>query len=110
MAEFEGLMNDEEAEVPGEEEAEVEAGEEEVEMPMETEEVAEEALEESADLTAVKADTAEGTDNAKSPVAANAGAKGAQAKPAQSNGEEKSAPAPKVEDQAQTTKPDLKKV
>jgi hypothetical protein len=76
------------------------------------EETAEEALEEGADLKpATKPETKEGADQTKSPVAANAGAKGAMAKPQQSkSSEEKGSATPTAQDQGATTEPDLKKV
>ena len=124
MAEFEGLMADEEApeaeegdmemEPEAEEEAESEEEEaEEMEMPFEAkEEATEEAIEEAVSLKAVKADTADHTDStAKSPVPANGGAKEklADAHPAKVE-QEKGSATPKAQDMGGTTEPDLKKV
>ena len=113
MAEFEELMNDLDVDGDGDhdmddhesEEAEAEEETEMMDMEMETE-----SLEEGADLTAApKPVTSEesgtNTDSANND---NAGAKGAEAKPAMSSGEEKGRAAPSAQDMGGTTSPDQK--
>lgn len=113
MAEFEELMNDVDTDGDGDhdmddheaEEAEAEEEVEMMDMDMETE-----SLEEGADLTAApKPVTSEesgtNTDSANND---NAGAKGAEAKPAMSSGEEKGRAAPSAQDMGGTTSPDQK--
>ena len=90
------------------EEPVAETSEEKVEETKE--ETKEEKVEEGVAMKAVKADNKGGDDNAKSPVAADSGKKGAEAKPGISGGEEKGRPAPKAGDMGGTTAPDMKKV
>jgi hypothetical protein len=106
MAEFEALMADE-AEEPehadmfGAEEGDMEEGmfESEEEVSEDEDEDAK-ALEEGVALKAAPAPvkSEEGSVNKKSSVAANAGAKGAEAKPHQKTGEEKGRTAPTAQD------------
>ena len=96
-----------------EEVKETEATEEKVEETSEEkveETKEEEKVEEGIAMKAVKAPAKGSDDNAKSPVAANSGAKGAEAKPQSSSGDEKGKPAPKAGDMGGTTEPNLKKV
>ena len=112
MAEFEALMGGEEG---GEEESEVEM---DIDTPdMDAEEVADDEMEtegmkmpmeEGVDLKAAPkpVTSEEGSVNKKSTVAANAGAKGAMAKPvAAGSAEEKGRPAPSAKDMGGTTSP-----
>ncbi len=103
MAEFEALMADE-AEEPEHadmfgDEADMEEGMYESEEEV-TEDEDAEALEEGVALKAAPAPvkSEEGSVNKKSSVAANAGAKGAEAKPHQKTGEEKGRTAPTAQD------------
>ena len=113
MAEFESLMGDDAGE-------EVE-DEMEVDMDMDTpdmdsEEVVDDELEtegmyENVDLKAAPkpVTSEEGSVNKKSTVAANAGAKGAQAHPVKMTGDTaQGRSAPAVKDMGSTTKPDVK--
>ena len=124
MGEFEAIMGEKDEEAPAEEGdmempeegvapteepvAEAETSEEKVEETKE--ETKEEKVEEGVAMKAVKADNKGGDDNAKSPVPADSGKKGAEAKPGISGGEEKGKPAPKAGDMGGTTEPDMKKV
>ena len=108
MAEFEALMGGEEG---GEEESEVEM---DLDTPdMDAEEVVDDEMEtegmmENVDLKAAPkpVTSEEGSVNKKSTVAANAGAKGAMAKPvAAGSAEEKGRPAPAAKDMGGTTSP-----
>jgi len=104
MAEFEALMADE-AEEPehadmfGAEEGDMEEGMFESDEEV-TEDEDAEALEEGVALKAAPAPvkSEDGAVNKKSSVAANAGAKGAEAKPHQKTGEEKGRTAPTAQD------------
>jgi len=111
MAEFEALMGDD----AGEEESEVEM---DMDTPdMDAEEVADDEMEtegmkmpmeEGVDLKAAPkpVTSEEGSVNKKSTVAANAGAKGAMAKPVSAgSAEEKGRPAPSAKDMGGTTSP-----
>lgn len=120
MAEFEELMSDLDSDQDGDhdmEDHEAEEGGMDMDAEEEDEEVEMmdmemESLEEGADLTAAPkpVTSEEGSVNTKGANNDNAGAKGAEAKPQQSSGEEKGRTAPKAQDQGMTTAPDLKKV
>lgn len=102
MAEFEELMG---ADADDEEEMDMGDEEEVEDMDVEFET---ESLEEGADLTAAPkpVTSEEGSVNKKSAVAANSGAKGAQAKPVSTDTDaETGRPAPKAQDQGGTTVP-----
>ena len=108
---FEKIMagDDAEAEAPAEDEAEMEMpAEESVDAPIEEESKAETV--EEASLTPVKTDNKDGSEKSKSPVA-NANMKDMGAAPSVSKGgDEKGAPAPKVEDMGATTEPSTSNV
>jgi len=118
MAEFEALMGDEGSNMDdmddmGGEEAEMDM---DMDVDMDGAEIAADELEtegmmENVDLKAAPkpVTSEEGSINKKSTVAANAGAKGAMAKPVSTGGsEEKGRPAPKAQDMGGTTQPDVK--
>ena len=108
MAEFEELMGDVDVDGDGDHDMDDHEAEE---MDSEEDEMETEGLEEAVDLTAVKVDHADGTDNSKSPVAANSGAKGMDAEPVKTDDTaEAGRKAPEAKDMGGTTKPDLKKV
>jgi hypothetical protein len=109
MAEFEELM----AQVDdNEEDIEAAHGDEEVEMDMDMDMDADEepmeGLEEGVALTAAPKPVTT-SEKSNSPVAANSGAKGMDAKPVSTSaGDEKGRPAPKAQDMGGTTAPDEK--
>ena len=104
MAEFEELMGDVDVDGDGDHDMDDHEAEED-EMEMETE-----GLEEAVSLQAApKPKTAEEGVNAKSPVAANSGAKGMDAKPVHTDtNAENGRTAPQAKDMGGTTKPDMK--
>jgi hypothetical protein len=118
MAEFESLMGDgaEAGDDMGDEEMDMEVDMDMDTPDMDAEEVVDDELEtegmyENVDLKAApKPVTAEeGSVNKKSTVAANAGAKGAQAHPVKMTGDTaQGRSAPSVKDMGSTTKPDVK--
>jgi hypothetical protein len=114
MAEFESIMGDE-----GAEDADMEMDSDmdiEMDSDMDSEEVVDDEFEtegmyENVDLKAAPkpVTSEEGSVNKKSTVAANAGAKGAQAHPVKMTGDvAQGRSAPSVKDMGSTTKPDVK--